>query len=129
MTGKPENVLFCCQTFHSEYLRVWIWANCTLATWVERVWIFHSVYFNLIVIWAEVRHHVSFQHTWVFKKELFQENFRDTHDCSQGVHDFCIGSYFCPLCGDVNAKVAWIFEYFFLIWNMKIIQNSYKGFK
>lgn len=129
MTGKPENVLFCCQTFRSEYLAEFEFeqtAHCSLG---RKGLNFPLCNFNLIVIWAEVRNHISFQHTWVFKKELFQENFMDTHDCFQAVHDFCFGSYFCPLLGDVNAKVAWIFEYFFLIWSMKIIQNSYKGIK
>lgn len=105
--------------------RVWIWTNCTLAPWVGRVWIFHSVYVNLIVIWAEVNH-ISFQHTWVFKKELFQENFRDTHELFM---IFPLVVIFVPYLEMLMPKLPEYLSIFFLIWNMKIVQNSYKGIK
>lgn len=36
---------------------------------------------------------------------------------------------FCTFLGNVNTKVAWIFEYFFLIWSIKVYRIIPKALK
>lgn len=129
MVGEPQNVQFCCQTFHSEYFIEFEFEQTECFTlgrnsvnhplcvfqlycylsWSE-IWDFVSAYLRLC---KRALRRELYEHPWSFPL------------CSW----FCIDIYFWPFLRNMNAKVAWIFEYFFLIWSVKSVQNNSKGVK